>query len=87
MTAKEDLKETRISVLIHVAVASVIGLLAPFFTSGYHVIAAAIAVVIVLGHLIQKVVGKKPFSWWVGNGLFIYFFMIADVWIVIANYF
>ncbi len=86
MTAKEDLKNQRISVAIHAAVAVVIGLMAPLFGSGYYVLAAAMAVVIVLGHLTQRIVGKQKFSWWIGNGLFIYFFTVADVWIFISNF-
>ena len=87
MTAKEDLKEIRISVLIHTVVAIVIGLVAPFMGSGYYVLGAAVAISILVGHVTQMVVGKKAFSWWFGNGLFIYFFVVADVWIFIANFF
>ncbi|MBN1896655.1 MAG: hypothetical protein JW789_02910 [Candidatus Aenigmarchaeota archaeon] len=87
MTAKEDLKQIRISVALHVAVAFAIGLIAPFIGSGYYVLVASMAIAVVVGHVTQMIVGKKAFSWWFGNGLFIYFFVIADVWIFISNYF
>jgi hypothetical protein len=87
MTAKEDLKDQRISVILHMLVGAAIGLAAPLFGYGYYVLIAAVAVAIVLGHLTQRIVGKQKFSWWLGNGLFIYFLVVADVWIFVANYF
>lgn len=85
MTAKEDLKDVRMSVLLHAVVATVIGFSAQFFASGYYVLVASMFIAIIVGQITQRIVGKKPFSWWFGNGLFIYFFIVADIWIVIAN--
>jgi hypothetical protein len=87
MTAKEDLRAQRISVLFHTAAGILIGVAAPFFSSGYHVLALSIAIAVILGHLTQKVVGRREFKWWMANGLLIYFLVVADVWIFIANYF
>ena len=87
MTAKEDLKNQRISVLLHAAVGVVIGIVAPLIGLGYYVLAVAIAVAMVLGHATNKIVGKQKFVWWLGNGLFIYFLVVADMWIFVVNYF
>jgi hypothetical protein len=87
MTAKEDLKHQRVSVLIHVLMGLIVGIVSPVFGSGYYALAFVIFGAILLGHGVQKLVGNRGFSWWIGNGLFIYLLVWVDVWVFIANYF
>ncbi len=83
----EELKHSRISVGIHLVAGAAIGLLSIMLGGALYALAVAIIVAVFLGHLTERAVGKKKFSWWVGNGLFIYLFAWLDVWIFLANYF
>ena len=81
----EELRQQRISVTAHTGLGLAMGFLSVFTGSGLYTSVAALAAVIVAGHAIQRAVGKNGFSWWFGNGLFIYFFVWIDTWIFIAN--
>ena len=87
MAAENEMKEIRISVLLHLAAGVAMGLVSVYVGSGLAAIAAAVVAGVIVGHVTQRIVGKKPFSWWFGNGLFMYFFVWFDVMIFIANYF
>jgi apolipoprotein N-acyltransferase len=87
MTAKEDLRHQRISVILHSAVALALGLLSPYAGRPLYAFGLVVMAGVITGHVTQRIVGKKKFSWWLGNGLFIYLLVWADVWIFIANYF
>jgi hypothetical protein len=83
----KEMKDSRISVLIHLVAGVAIGLLSTFLGMALYALGVAIVVAIVLGHMTERAVGKKKFSWWIGNGLFIYLFAWVDVWIFVVNYF
>ncbi len=82
----DELKDSRVSVLIHAAVGAAIGLLSYVLGVALYAVALMVLAAIIMGHLTERVVGKKKFSWWIGNGLFIYIFVWLDVWIFLANY-
>jgi len=87
MTAKEDLKNQRISVVIHSAAALALGMLSPFIGRPLYAFGIVLVAGVLIGHFAQRIVGRQKFSWWMANGLMIYFLLWADVWIFIANYF
>jgi len=83
----DELKQSRISLLVHFVAGAAIGWLSTMLGMAMYALGMALVVAIFLGHLTERVVGKKKFSWWVGNGLFIYLFAWLDVWIFLVNYF
>ena len=87
MTAKEDLRNQRISVIIHSAAGAVLGLLSPYIGMPLYAFGLVLVVGLMISHITQMIVGKQKFSWWIGNGLLIYVLLWADVWIFVANYF
>jgi len=87
MTAKEELNDQRISILIHAAIAAVVGIISLYIGSVLYATVAAVAVAVLAGQATQKVVGQRKFSWWIANGLFVYVFVWIDTWIFMANYF
>lgn len=87
MTAKEDLRNQRISVIIYSAAGAVLGLLSPYIGTPLYAFGLVLAVGLMIIHLTQRIIGKQKFVWWIGNGLFIYVLLWADVWIFVANYF
>lgn len=87
MTAKEDLKNQRISVTIHTVAAIIIGSLSPFIGNPFVAFAVVIFIGIFVGRMTQRFVGKQKFAWWMGNGLLIYIILWLVVWVFVANYF
>ena len=83
---EEELKHSRISMLIHLVAGTAIGLLSTMLGMALYAMAVAIVAALVVGRLTERVVGKKKFSWWIGNGLFLYIFAWIDVWVFVANY-
>lgn len=83
---EEELKHSRISMLIHLVAGTAIGLLSTMLGMALYALAVAIVVALVVGRLTERAVGKKKFSWWIGNGLFLYVFAWIDVWVFVANY-
>ncbi len=83
---EEELKHSRISMLIHLAAGTAIGLLSTMLGMALYAVAVEIVVALVVGRLTERAVGKKKFSWWIGNGLFLYIFAWIDVWVFVANY-
>jgi len=87
MTAKEDLRNQRISVIIHSAAGVVLGLLSPYIGMPLYAFGLVLVAGLMIMHLAQRIVGKQKFVWWLGNGLLIYVLVWADMWIFVANYF
>ena len=83
---EEELKHSRISMLIHLAAGAVIGLVSTMLGNVLYGLGLAIVAAYFIGRLTEKTVGKKKFTWWIGNGLFLYVFAWLDVWVFIANY-
>lgn len=83
---EEELKHSRISMLIHLAAGTAIGLISTMLGMALYAVAVAIVAALVVGRLTERAVGKKKFSWWIGNGLFLYIFAWIDVWVFVANY-
>jgi hypothetical protein len=83
----EELRHSRISLLIHLVAGTAIGALSIVLGRALYALGVAIVVAILLGNVTERVVGKKKFSWWLGNGLFVYLFVWIDVWIFLVNYF
>jgi hypothetical protein len=87
MSEKEGLRDQRISVLIHVMLGLAIGAASPFLGRALYAIALGIVAVVLVGHVLQRILGNREFSWWLGNGPFIYLFVWLDAWVFIVNYF
>lgn len=83
----DELKDSRMSILIHLAAGAVIGVVSPVLGMALYAIGIGIVAAFLLGHFMERAVGKKKFSWWIGNGLFIYIFVWFDVWIAAVNFF
>ncbi len=83
----EDLKQARMSVMIHIAVGMAVGWLSLMLGGVMYALGLAVVIAIVLGHLTERVIGKNKMTWWVSNGLFVYFFAWFDMWVFLANYF
>ena len=81
----DELKDSRMSILIHLVAGAVMGCVSVLLGSALYAIGPGLAAAYLLGHAMVRVVGKRKFSWWLGNGLFIYFFVWFDVWIVAVN--
>ena len=82
----EELRQQRISVTAHTCLGIALGILSVFIGSELYAFVAALAAAIVGGRAVQRVVGNNGFSWWLGNGLIIYFFVWFDTWTFIVNY-
>jgi len=87
MTAKEDLRSQRISVIIHSAAAIALGIITNFIGIPLYAFGLVIVMGVVIKRLTEKIVGEQKFTWWIGNGFFIYVLVWADMCIFIANYF
>jgi len=83
-----ELAHIRIAIGLHVAVAAVVGWLS-FFVSGLYGDVPSILMGLVIlwatGKATNKLVGKKDFKWWFGNGVFIYLFVWLISWILFFN--
>lgn len=84
---ENELKTARISIIIHALVGIVFGLISPLIGIAVYALGAGILVAMGLGRLMERFLGKKKFSWWIGNGLFIYLFAWIDMWIFVVNFF
>jgi len=83
----EELRHSRISMFVHLAVGAFVGFISPLLGRALYALGAAIVVAMIMGYLTERLVGKKKFSWWLGNGLFIYLLMWINVWVFVVNYF
>lgn len=83
-----EIKEQRISVTIHTAAAVVMGWLSIIIASmsrALYAIIIGLVLLYVLGFIVEKILGKKGFKWWAGNGLVIYLFVWFIVWVFFFN--
>ncbi|MCD6496663.1 MAG: hypothetical protein J7K54_05310 [Candidatus Aenigmarchaeota archaeon] len=87
MTAKEEMKDVRISIAVHSIVAILIGVLSPYLGRALFAVSIAVVAGLGTGKLTEFVVGKHDFKWWASNGLFLYLFVWFDMWVITANYF
>ncbi len=85
MTAKEEMREIRISVALHLMTGVLMGVISFIVANEFMVMPVGIVIAVATGQLTQRLVGNKKFSWWFGNGLFLYLFTWLDVWIFMAN--
>ncbi|MBN2330292.1 MAG: hypothetical protein JXC85_00595 [Candidatus Aenigmarchaeota archaeon] len=84
---EDELKASRTSLIMHMAAGALLGLVSPFMGRALYAIGLGLVAAFVLGHLMERALGKRKFSWWLGNGLFIYLFVWFDTWIVAVNSF
>jgi exosortase/archaeosortase len=84
----DEIAEQRVSVAIHSVIAVIMGwvsaIVAPATRSLYAII-IGLVVLYAAGLAVEKIVGKKGFKWWAGNGLVIYLFLWFITWIFIFN--
>ena len=83
----EDLKHSRISVLIHAAAGILIALISPFLGRALYALGVMIIAAIFIGRGTERIVGKRGLTWWASNGLFVYVLVWLDMWIFMVNYF
>jgi hypothetical protein len=69
---EDELKDSRVSILIHLAAGAAMGLVSPLLGRALYSVGLGLVASLLLGHLMERVVGKRKLSWWLGNGLFIY---------------
>jgi len=81
----EDLKASRVSAGIHALVAIGAGFASIFLNSGWFALILAIAILVILGRGIEKLVGARGRKWWIGNGAFIYFLIWIVSWVFFFN--
>ncbi|MBU0530428.1 MAG: hypothetical protein ABIH52_03425 [Candidatus Aenigmatarchaeota archaeon] len=81
----KDLRDARISVIVHTVVAVIVGWLSLFLGTFWYAFPLAIVVMIVLGVAMERVVGKRGISWWFGNGVVIYIFFWFVSWTIFFN--
>lgn len=80
-----DLKATRISVLTHAIVAMIIGWVSLQLATFYYAFPLAIAVLIALGFIMERALGKRGIKWWIGTGVIIYLFVWYVTWTYLFN--
>lgn len=83
----KDLKDARISVLVHTIAAIVVAYISLQLGTFWYAFPLAIVVLIFIGTLMERVVGKRGYMWWFGNGVIIYLFVWYVSWVVLANIF
>lgn len=81
----EELRHSRISLGIHVVVAMVAAWLSMLMPRAFYALILALALLMAAGYASERIVGKKGFKWWVGNGLIIYLFVWLAAWILLFN--
>lgn len=82
----QERKHSLFSVFLHSAAAIVMGYISIIIVIGTLIkIALAIIVLIVIGFITQKIIGKKNKGWWIGNGAAIYLFLWFLTWVILFN--
>ena len=81
----DELRDSRVSILIHLVAGAVMGFVSPVLPEALHALGLGLVAAFLLGHLMERFIGKRKLSWWLGNGLFIYIFVWFDFWIVAVN--
>ena len=79
-----ELKQTRVSLLIHAPVALVMGYVS-YYLNHWMAGILGIGALIALGFVVEKMTKKKGMKWWFGNGMFIYLMLWLISWTVFLN--
>lgn len=85
MTAKEEMKDVRISISVHSVLAVVIGVLSPYLGGVFFAFPVAVIAGLGAGKLTEFIVGRHDFNWWLSNGFLLYIFFWFDVWVLMVN--
>lgn len=80
-----ELNESRISVLIHIAVGVVVGYASVLLNSGLYAFGLAVLVLIVTGYATEFILKKKGIKWWISNGGIFYLLVWVISWIFFFN--
>jgi len=81
-----ELRAQRMAVVIHTIAGIVAGYVSLFFSRFWYALAPTIIILVVVGFVSQKTVGKgKDRKWWLGNGVAMYIMMWLLSWIVFFN--
>lgn len=84
----EELKATRISLIVHAVVAALAGwtsLQIQLQSRALFGLAAGIIILLATGFIAEKAVKKKGMKWWAGNGLIVYLFVWFVTWVYLFN--
>ncbi len=81
----DELRDSRVSILIHLVAGAVMGLVSPALPEAIYALGLGLVAAFLLGHLMERFVGRRKIGWWIGNGLFIYIFVWLDFWIFAVN--
>ena len=79
-----ELKQTRISLGIHVPAAVAAGWIS-YMIGGWLAALAGVALLIGCGFLSERLTKKKGMKWWFANGLFVYLMFWLISWTVFSN--
>ena len=87
---KSDIMHSRISVIAHTILAFAMGYISNFLhlglaISNWIIVPIGFAVLIAFGFIVERMVGKRGFKWWAGNGMLIYLFFWAVAWTLFFN--
>ena len=83
---EEELRDIRISVITHALIAILIGWISFQLQITFRTMASVIfglGVLLILGHIVERIVGKKSVKWWLSNGAVVYLF----IWIISWTFF
>lgn len=83
-----ELKHARIGVGSHSLLGIIVGYFSIMVTAIIGTILAifvGFVIVIGLGYVVEKVIGKKGFKWWFGNGIIVYLLIWLVAWTFFLN--
>ena len=84
MDIMNELKQSRISLGIHVIAAAAVGWISSVL-GGWLAGMTGLAVLMGCGYFSEKITKKKGMKWWIANGLFVYLMFWLISWTVFIN--
>lgn len=88
MDLKSEVNQERICVAVHAAAAIAMGyvsVIIAVLASKYVALAAGFLILLVVGFLAERLLGKKGVKWWLANGLVIYLIVWFVNWVFFLN--
>ncbi len=81
-----ELRDIRISIVTHVLIAILTGWVSFQLQITFRTMVSVIfglGILFILGHIVERFVGKKNVKWWLSNGAVVYLF----IWIISWTFF
>lgn len=78
--------DDKLNMIIYLFLGVIAGMVSFYLKNGMYSVVTTIIIAFLSGKVLERKFEDKGIKWWIGNGLFIYFFIWIISWLFLLNF-